>query len=52
MVPFQDVEVVKMDDFKYLWLTIETTGECCREVKKRVQGGRVQWVDIGDRSNL
>ena len=36
-VKMQGEEVVKVDDFKYLGSTVQSYGECGREVKKRVQ---------------
>ena len=36
-------EVAKVDDFKYLGSTVRSTGECGREVKKRVQAGWNGW---------
>ena len=32
-------EVAKVEDFKYLGSTVQSNGECGREVKKRVQAG-------------
>ena len=32
-----------MDGFKYLGLTVQSNGECGREVKKRVQAGWSGW---------
>ena len=40
MVRLQGVEVGKVvDGFKYLGSTVQSNGECGREVKKRVQAG-------------
>ena len=36
-------EVVKVEDFKYLSSTVQSNGECGREVKKRVQAGWSGW---------
>ena len=36
-------EVAKVDDFKYLGSTVQSNGECGREVKKRVQAGWNGW---------
>ena len=36
-------EVTKVDDFKYLGSTVQSNGECGREVKKRVQAGWNGW---------
>ena len=33
----------KLDDFEYLWSTVQINGECGREVKKRVQVGWNGW---------
>ena len=38
-VKMQGEEVAKMEDFKYLGSTVQSNGECGREVKKRVQAG-------------
>ena len=35
-VKMQGEEVTKVDDFKYLGSTVQSNGECGREVKKRV----------------
>ena len=32
-----------MEDFRYLGLTIQSNGECVREVKKRVHAGWNGW---------
>ena len=39
----QGEEVAKVDDFKYLGSTVQSNGECGREVKKRVQAGWNGW---------
>ena len=36
-VKMQGEEVAKVEDFKYLGSTVQSNGECGREVKKRVQ---------------
>ena len=36
-------EVAKVDDFKHLGSTVQSNGECEREVKKRVQAGWNGW---------
>ena len=38
-VEMQGEEVAKVEDFKYLGSTVQSNGECGREVKKRVQSG-------------
>ena len=38
-VKMQGEEVEKVEDFKYLGSTVQSNGECGREVKKRVQAG-------------
>lgn len=43
MVRMQGVEVVKVDEFKYLGSTVQSNGECGKEVKKRVQAGWSGW---------
>ena len=35
----QEEEVAQVEDFTYLGSTVQTNGECGREVKKRVQAG-------------
>ena len=42
-VKMQGEEVAKVEDFKYLGSTVQSNGECGREVKKRVQAGRNGW---------
>ena len=39
----QGEEVAKVEDFKYLGSTVQSNGECGREVKKRVQAGWNGW---------
>ena len=38
-VKMQGEEVAEVEDFKYLGSTVQSNGECRREVKKRVQAG-------------
>ena len=35
--------MAKVDDFKYLGSTVQSNGECGREVQKRVQAGWNGW---------
>ena len=42
-VVMQGEEVAKVEDFKYLGSTVQSNGECGREVKKRVQAGWNGW---------
>ena len=42
-VNMQGEEVAKVEDFKYLGSTLQSNGECGREVKKRVQAGWNEW---------
>lgn len=42
----QMLEVVKVDGFKYLGSTIQTKGQCSKEVKKRVQAGECWWIQV------
>ena len=42
-VRMQGEDVAKVDDFKYLGSTVQSNGECGREVKKRVQAGWNGW---------
>ena len=39
----QGEEVAKVEDFKYLGSTVQSNGECRREVKKRVLAGWNRW---------
>ena len=39
----QGEEVTKVEDFKYLGSTVQSNGECGREVKTRVQAGWNGW---------
>ena len=42
-VKMQGVEVPKVEEFKYLGSTVQSSGDCGREVKKRVQAGWCGW---------
>ena len=42
-VTMQGEEVAKVEDFKYMGSTVQSNGECGREVKKRVQAGWNGW---------
>ena len=42
-VKIQGEEVAKVEDFKYLGSTVQSNGECGREMKKRVQAGWNGW---------
>ena len=42
-VKMQGEEVAKVEDFKYLGSTVQSNGECGREVKNRVQAGWNGW---------
>ena len=42
-VKMQGEEVAKVEDFKYLGSTVQSNGECGREVKKRVQARWNSW---------
>ena len=44
-VKMQGEEVAKVEDFKYLGSTVQSNGECGREVKKRAYTGRMEWVE-------
>ncbi|XP_051788831.1 uncharacterized protein LOC127529414 [Erpetoichthys calabaricus] len=46
MVSMQGVELVKVDEFKYLGSTVHSNGDCGREVKKRVQAGWNGWRSV------
>ncbi|KAK3539374.1 hypothetical protein QTP70_003859 [Hemibagrus guttatus] len=39
-------EEVKVQEFKYLWSTVQSNGECGKEVKKRVQAGWNGWRKV------
>ena len=45
-VSLQGVEVTKVNEFKYLSTTVQSNGECGREVKKRVQAGWHGWRKV------
>lgn len=42
----QVVEVVKVDEFKYLKLTIQNDGHCTKEVKEWVRAGWSEWKRV------
>lgn len=44
----QVVEVAKVDDFKYLGPTVQSNGECEREVTKRMQTGWSKWRRVAE----
>ena len=50
-VKMQEEDVAKVEDFKYLGSTVQSNGECGREVKKRAKG-RVEWLEKNVRSDL
>jgi hypothetical protein len=43
MVRIQGVEVARVFEFKYLGSTVQSSGDCGREVKRRVQAGWIGW---------
>ena len=43
IVKMQGEEVAKVEDLKYLGSTVQSNGECRREVKMRVQAGWNGW---------
>ncbi|KAK3558627.1 hypothetical protein QTP86_022061, partial [Hemibagrus guttatus] len=45
-VRLQGEEVKKVQEFKYLGSTVQSNGECGKEVKKRVQAGRNGWRKV------
>ncbi|KAK3508693.1 hypothetical protein QTP70_004208 [Hemibagrus guttatus] len=45
-VRLQGEEVKKVQDFKYLGSTVQSNGECGKEVKKRVQAGWNGWRKV------
>ncbi|KAK2896145.1 hypothetical protein Q8A73_015633 [Channa argus] len=46
MVRLQGAEVKKVQDFKYLGSTVQSNGECGKEVKRRVQVGWNGWRKV------
>ena len=51
-VEMQGEEMAKVEDFKYLGSTVQSNGECGREVKKISSTGRMEWVEKNVRSDL
>ncbi|KAK3537397.1 hypothetical protein QTP70_008857 [Hemibagrus guttatus] len=45
-VRLQSEEVKKVQEFKYLGSTVQSNGECAKEVKKRVQAGWNRWRKV------
>ncbi|KAK2922282.1 hypothetical protein Q8A73_001767 [Channa argus] len=45
-VRLQGAEVKKVQDFKYLGSTVQSNGECGKEVKRRVQAGWNRWIKV------
>ncbi|KAK2899617.1 hypothetical protein Q8A73_012746 [Channa argus] len=45
-VRLQGAEVKKVQDFKYLGSTVQSNGECGKEVKRRVQAGWNRWRKV------
>ncbi|KAK2921796.1 hypothetical protein Q8A73_001281 [Channa argus] len=45
-VRLQGAEVKKVQDFKYLGSTVQSNGECGKEVKRRVQAGWNVWRNV------
>ncbi|KAK3543296.1 hypothetical protein QTP70_014041 [Hemibagrus guttatus] len=45
-VSLQGEEVKKVQEFKYLGSTVQSNGECAKEVKKRVQAGWNGWRKV------
>ncbi|KAK3521137.1 hypothetical protein QTP86_012535 [Hemibagrus guttatus] len=45
-VRLQSEEVKKVQEFKYLGSTVQSNGECGKEVKKRVQAGWNEWRKV------
>lgn len=48
VVRLQGEEVEKVEEFRYLGSTVQSNGECVREVKC---AGRVEWVEKSDSRN-
>nr|XP_033493144.1 uncharacterized protein LOC117263658 [Epinephelus lanceolatus] len=45
-VRLQGVEINKVEDYKYLESTVQSNGECGKEVKKHVQAGWIGWRKV------
>ena len=45
-VRLQGVEIKKLEDFRYLGSTVQSNGECGKEVKRRVQAGWNGWRKV------
>ena len=45
-VSLQGVQIRKVEEFKYLGSTVQSNGDCNREVKKRVQAGWNGWRKV------
>ena len=46
MVGLQGAEVVKVQEFRYLGSTVQSRGDCGKEVKSRVQAGWNSWRKV------
>ena len=51
-VKLQGAEIKKVEDFKYLGSTVQSNGECGKEVKKRVQAGWTGWRKVSGVYNV
>ena len=45
-VKMEDTKVPRIKEYKYLGLTVQESGGCEREVKKRVQAGWNEWRKV------
>ena len=45
-VKMEDTKVPRVKEFKYLWSTVQESGSCEREVRKRVQEGWNEWRKV------
>ena len=45
-VKMEDTKVPRVKEFKYLGSTVQESGDCEREVKKRVQAGWIGWRKV------
>ena len=45
-VKMEDIKVSRVKEFKYLGSTVQESGSCEREVKKRVQAGWNRWSKV------
>ena len=51
-VKMEDTKVPRVKEFKYLGSTVQESGSCEREVKRRVQAGRIERMEKSIGGNL